>query len=52
MTDLNYRFIWQPHIKKLLLNEKEILKNPKFENRLLNNVFSGYPKEFILKILN
>ncbi len=50
--DLNFRFIWQPHIKKLILDTKTQNRNLNMENKLLNELFYGFPKEFVLDLLS
>jgi predicted Ser/Thr protein kinase len=49
--DLNYKFIWEPHIKDLLINAKKSNDYSIIDGKLFNNLFLGYPKEFILNIL-
>lgn len=50
--DVNYRFIWQAHIENILIKAKESKERENIENKLFNELFFGYPKEFILYILN
>ena len=52
ILNVNYQFIWEKRILKILRERNINQEKFKLDNLLFNSLFSGFPKEFVVEYLN